>query len=65
MTSPVNQLTLDWMAEYEAKCQRHVIDVDGQQVMWRQFGQGEPLLLIHGGHGSWLHWARKIGRAHV
>ncbi len=35
MTTPVNQLTLDWMAEYEQKCQRHLIEVDGQQVMWR------------------------------
>lgn len=60
MTTPVNQLTLDWMAEYEKKCQRHLVDVNGQHVMWRQFGQGEPLLLIHGGHGSWLHWARNI-----
>ena len=32
----------------------------GGQVCWRGFGTGAPVVLVHGGHGSWLHWVRNI-----
>jgi pimeloyl-ACP methyl ester carboxylesterase len=32
----------------------------GGRVCWRGFGTGSPLVLVHGGHGSWLHWVRNI-----
>lgn len=32
----------------------------GGQVCWRGFGGGNPVVLVHGGHGSWLHWVRNI-----
>jgi pimeloyl-ACP methyl ester carboxylesterase len=32
----------------------------GHAVSWRRFGAGAPLVLLHGGHGSWLHWIRNI-----
>lgn len=29
-------------------------------VAVREFGAGEPLVLMHGGAGSWLHWVRNV-----
>jgi len=29
-------------------------------MVWRVWGAGEPLVLFHGGSGSWLHWIRNI-----
>jgi len=31
-------------------------------MVWRVWGDGEPLLLLHGGSGSWTHWIRNISR---
>ncbi len=30
------------------------------EVVWRIWGRGKALLLLHGGTGSWLHWVRNI-----
>jgi len=35
-------------------------DHDGYQIIWRVWGQGSPLVLLHGGSGSWNHWCRNI-----
>ncbi len=32
---------------------------DGRMV-WRVWGAGPPLVLFHGGYGSWMHWIRNI-----
>jgi pimeloyl-ACP methyl ester carboxylesterase len=29
-------------------------------MMWRDWGGGVPVVLLHGGYGSWLHWFRNI-----
>jgi len=30
------------------------------RITWRSWGDGTPVLLVHGGFGSWLHWIRNI-----
>lgn len=32
---------------------------DGDLV-WRRWGSGEPVVLLHGGYGSWRHWVRNV-----
>jgi 2-hydroxy-6-oxonona-2,4-dienedioate hydrolase len=29
-------------------------------LVWRRWGKGAPLVLLHGGSGSWKHWVRNI-----
>jgi 2-hydroxy-6-oxonona-2,4-dienedioate hydrolase len=30
-------------------------------MVWRAWGAGVPVVLLHGGYGSWAHWLRNIG----
>lgn len=50
-----------WITDLKARAEKHVSTKDGVQMTWRVWGEGEPLLLLHGGSGSWMHWARNIG----
>jgi 2-hydroxy-6-oxonona-2,4-dienedioate hydrolase len=29
-------------------------------MVWRRWGSGPPLVLFHGGYGSWTHWIRNV-----
>ena len=39
--------------------QRHSPCGEGEMV-WRQWGEGPALVLLHGGYGSWTHWLKNI-----
>lgn len=48
------------IAALEAACERIAQPILGHHMVWRRVGSGPALVLLHGGHGSWLHWARVI-----
>lgn len=55
--SPSPQEIIDAL---DAKAQLVRTPVAKGSIAWRIWGEGEPLVLFHGGHGSWKHWIRNI-----
>ena len=33
---------------------------DGGEMVWRLWGSGPPLVLLHGGFGAWSHWIKNV-----
>ncbi|MCS0504708.1 alpha/beta fold hydrolase [Ancylobacter mangrovi] len=46
----------------DARAEHAVTGSEGGRVVWRLFGAGPPLVLLHGGFGSWLHWLPMVER---
>lgn len=51
-------LAMDLQRRACVRATRHA----GCDVLWREWGAGDgiPLVALHGGHGSWLHWLRNV-----
>ena len=52
------------IARIDALSTSHDAVHEGVRVRWRRFGPARsdrpPLVLLHGGHGSWMHWLRNV-----
>jgi 2-hydroxy-6-oxonona-2,4-dienedioate hydrolase len=44
----------------EAQSRRMYTPCGHGQMIWRIWGEGRPLVFIHGGAGAWSHWIRNI-----
>jgi 2-hydroxy-6-oxonona-2,4-dienedioate hydrolase len=50
------------VARVEARSRRIETPCGDGKMVWRLWGEGPPLVLLHGGYGSWTHWLRNIER---
>lgn len=49
------------LSALERRGEKHAVaGLDGKKVVWRIWGSGAPLVLLHGGYGTWAHWVKAI-----
>lgn len=63
MQSPSVPLASDLPPEalrIEALATRLATPCGDGEIAWHAWGEGEPLVLLHGGSGSWTHWIRNV-----
>jgi pimeloyl-ACP methyl ester carboxylesterase len=46
--------------ELEASARRWTVQTSAGTMVWRAWGAGPPLLLLHGASGAWSHWVRNV-----
>lgn len=46
--------------ELAQQARRHETPCGSGHIVWHTWGEGEPVLMLHGGSGSWTHWLRNI-----
>ena len=56
----ISEATKALVAGVEAEARRVETPCGDGSLVWRIWGSGPPLVLLHGGYGSWTHWIRNI-----
>jgi pimeloyl-ACP methyl ester carboxylesterase len=50
----------EFIAALDRACTRRTTPLGEGHIVWRIWGEGTPLVLLHGGTGSWMHWIRNV-----
>lgn len=58
---PARIETLADVARLQAAARRRRTPCGDGTMVWHEWGEGAPVVLLHGGSGSWTHWVRNIG----
>ena len=56
----ISKETIAFVEGVAAEAQRIETPCGDGSMVWRVWGSGPPLVLFHGGYGSWMHWIRNV-----
>jgi len=56
----ISEETIALVEGVAAEAQRIETPCGDGTLVWRVWGSGPPLVLLHGGYGSWSHWVRNV-----
>jgi pimeloyl-ACP methyl ester carboxylesterase len=56
----IGEKTVALVAGIAAEAERIETPCGDGTLVWRVWGHGPPLVLLHGGYGSWTHWVRNV-----
>jgi 2-hydroxy-6-oxonona-2,4-dienedioate hydrolase len=58
--APISAETVAFVEAVAAEARRLETPCGDGGMVWRVWGSGPPLVLLHGGYGSWTHWIRNV-----
>ena len=56
----ISEATVALVEGIAAEAERIETPCGDGTMAWRVWGSGPPLVLLHGGYGSWMHWVRNV-----
>lgn len=60
MVAVISEATVALIEGIAAEAERTLTPCGDGAMVWRSWGSGPPLVLLHGGYGSWMHWIRNV-----